>query len=321
VVRAGTSRGGRTIGHIVTLVVALLGSVALALGGADAGQAAPRCFGAAARDPVRQPCDNPRLRLTVVPRPTHAQGDRRVACTRVSRGPAVCAFGPRSSGARPFALVGDSHSAHWRAALSVVARAKRWSGLSLYRTQCPFTFSTPAAREPAGPRCSRWRRRVVRWFRRHREVRTVFVSQHSGGSVVVPPGGERRETKVAGYMRAWRALPASVRRVIVIRDVPYASVSTAACIERALARRRPPGTTCARSRAAALPDDPAVTAAARLNSRRYAVVDLTDLMCDAARCYPVVGGVLVHADIGHLTRTFSASLGPFLLRAINRLGP
>jgi hypothetical protein len=204
--------------------------------------------------------------------------------------------------------------------LSVVARAKGWRGLSLYRTRCPFSLSTPATEEPASPRCVGWRQLVLGWFRRHRDVRTVFVSQHSGGPVVVPPGGDERETKVAGYMRAWQALPSSVRRVIVIRDVPYASVTTAACIDRALARRRPPGQACASPRGAALPDDPAVTAAIRLNSPRFRVVDLTDFMCDSASCYPVVGGALVHTDIGHLTRTFSASLGPFLLRAIDRLG-
>lgn len=301
-------------------MVALLGSVALGSGGAGAAQAPPGCFGAVARDPERHPCDNPRLRLTVVPRPVDARHEPKAPCTPVAnRGPA-CAFGPHSRGARTFALVGDSHSAHWRDALSVVARKKGWRGLSLYRTRCPFTLSTPAAREPASPRCVRWRQQVVRWFRRHHRIRTVFVSQHSGGPVVVPPRDDAREIKVAGYMRAWRALPSSVTRVIVIRDVPYASASTAGCIEWALARRRPPGQACTSPRGAALPDDPAVTAAARLSSPRFEVIDLTDFMCDAALCYPVVGGVLVHADIGHLTRRFSVSLGPFLLRAINRLG-
>ena len=49
------------------------------------------------------------------------------------------------------------------------------------------------------------------------------------------------------------------------------------------------------------------------------LVDLSDFMCDATHCFPVVGGALVIKDIGHLTRTFSRSLGPFLGRAIARL--
>jgi hypothetical protein len=48
-------------------------------------------------------------------------------------------------------------------------------------------------------------------------------------------------------------------------------------------------------------------------------IDLTPFMCTASDCLPVVGGVLVHKDRGHLTRAFSASLGPFLLRDLRRL--
>ena len=46
---------------------------------------------------------------------------------------------------------------------------------------------------------------------------------------------------------------------------------------------------------------------------------MTRFICNRRRCFPVVGGVLVHKDIGHLTRLFSTTLGPFVLRALNRL--
>ena len=48
-------------------------------------------------------------------------------------------------------------------------------------------------------------------------------------------------------------------------------------------------------------------------------MDLTPLMCGERRCFPVVGGALVIKDHGHLTRTFSATLGPFVQRAVQRL--
>ena len=86
---------------------------------------------------------------------------------------------------------------------------------------------------------------------------------------------------------------------------------------RAVARRRSPGATCALPRAEALPPDPAVVAAAGM--RRVRVVDLTPHMCDRRRCFPVVGGVLVHKDGSHLTTPFATSLGPFLLRSVERL--
>jgi hypothetical protein len=51
--------------------------------------------------------------------------------------------------------------------------------------------------------------------------------------------------------------------------------------------------------------------------RQIQVVDLTRYMCDGARCYPVVGGVLVHKDRGHLTRTFATTLAPYLSAQLN----
>jgi hypothetical protein len=42
-------------------------------------------------------------------------------------------------------------------------------------------------------------------------------------------------------------------------------------------------------------------------------------MCDRRLCYPVVGGVLVHRNAGHLTRLFATTMGPFLLGEVNRL--
>jgi SGNH domain (fused to AT3 domains) len=123
-----------------------------------------------------------------------------------------------------------------------------------------------------------------------------------------------------GYIDAWAALPASVKHVVVIRDEPYVTTRTPGCVVRAQARRRrPPGVACALARSVALGPDPAVLAARRLASPRVQVIDMARFMCDGRRCYPVVGGVLVHKDIGHLTRLFFTTLGPFVLRKLNRL--
>lgn len=282
----------------------------------------PRCFGAGARDP-EHPCRNPRLRFSVKPKPRDAllTPNSRCAPIPAATGPQVCAFGLPATRARvAFALVGDSHAVHWRAALEVVARAKGWRGVSLDQTQCLFSRATTALRAPLAADCARWNGEVQRWLEVHPEVHTLFTSQHRGARVVVPPGGTQLETTIKGYIAAWNALPASVRRVVVIRDEPYDTQRTPACVERALARRRtPPGVACARSRRVALGPDPAVLAARRLASPRVRVIDMTRFMCDRRRCYPVVGGVLVHKDVGHLTRLFSTTLGPYVLRALNRL--
>jgi hypothetical protein len=51
------------------------------------------------------------------------------------------------------------------------------------------------------------------------------------------------------------------------------------------------------------------------------VVDLTRYFCDRTRCYPVIGGALVHQDLTHMTATFNVTLAPYLLRAVDRILP
>ena len=281
--------------------------------------AAPRCFGAAARD-AEHPCHNPKLRFSVVPKPSDAAITPDAPCSLIKArtGPQVCAFGLPATRARvSFALVGDSHAVHWRAALERVARARRWRGVSMDQTQCLFSKAVSALREPLRRDCIRWNGEVRRWLDAHPEVHTLFMSQHRGGGVALAPGRTTLETKIEGYIDSWNALPASVERVYVIRDVPYETSRTPACVRRALARRkRPPGSACARSRRAALGPDPAVLAARRLASPRVRVIDLTRYMCGRRKCFPVVGGVLVHKDVGHITRQFSTTLGRYVLRAL-----
>jgi hypothetical protein len=174
-----------------------------------------------------------------------------------------------------------------------------------------------ARAEPAPSQCARWNRHVQAWFAAHPSVHTVFVSARNSTGIVPAAGQSRFDAQMAGFAAAWNALPASVTRVFVIRDPPHNRPATLACVERAMARRTPPDAACALDRRTALRPDPAIEAALSSPSPRLRTVDMTRFMCDRRLCYPVVGGVLVHKDVGHLTRAFSSTLGPYLLRAAN----
>ena len=282
--------------------------------------AAPACFGAASRNP-RFRCVNRALRLAVTPAPEEALLTPNAACAIVSRKlPYTCQFGVGANRPdRTIALIGDSHATHWRGALEVVAQTRGWRGYSLTRAGCPLSLATPDVDQARRRSCATWRKAVFAWFGRHPAVRTVFVSQLAGLGVRAPRGRNAKEYEVQGFLRAWRRLPRTVREIVVLRDTPVARESTPSCIERAMKRNRTAGQTCALPRSTAIRRDPAAIAALRRGSPRVHLVDLTRLMCSPKLCYPVVGGVLVHKDVTHLTPLFSSTLGPFLLRAVDRM--
>jgi peptidoglycan/LPS O-acetylase OafA/YrhL len=280
----------------------------------------PSCFGAAARDP-QDPCTNLALRLTVVPTPAEAASRPNSPCSFVQKRPFnVCAFGvSRANAQATVALVGDSHASHWRAALEVVAQKRHWRGLSITRSGCPFSRTTKLLRGPLIAPCVRWNQELPRWFAGHPEISTVFVSQESGQKWLVPRGQNEFTAEVAGFTSAWKGLPPSVKHIVVIRDTPKNRASTAACVERAMATSKPAGSVCAVPRGAALGPDAQATASIRLHSSRVRTVDLTQFFCDSRRCFPVIGGALVHKDNHHLTVVFATTLGPYLERALERL--
>ncbi len=282
--------------------------------------AEPPCFGAASRNP-RFRCVNQALRYGVTPTPDEALLTANAACTIVSRQlPYTCQFGVRNNQPdRTIALIGDSHAAHWRGALEVVAQTRGWRGYSLTRAGCPLSTASPDLDLARRRSCASWRNAVFAWFGRHPAVRTVFVSQLAGLGVRAPRGRDANEYEVQGFLRAWRRLPKTVKEIVVLRDTPVARDSTPACIERAIQRRRRAGETCALQRSRAIRRDAAAIAALRRGSPRVHLVDLTKLMCSPKLCYPVVGGVLVHKDVTHLTPLFASTLGPFLLRAVDRM--
>jgi hypothetical protein len=294
---------------------------ALALGVAIATAAAgasgtPACFGAAARDP-EHPCVNRGLTFTAIPSPDDAVLEPSAPCVPIAgASPAACSFGvARGAAVSTVALLGDSHATAWRAAVEVVADANRWHGMSINRNNCPFTF----AHTPGKGGCKGWADRARRWLKRHPEVHRVIVGANSGSGVVPANGHTQRRTKIEGYIEAWKSLPQTVRAIYVLRDVPHSRNDTAGCVAHAVQRHRNPAKRCSRPRSAALLTDESAVAAQRTDSERVELIDLSRFMCDDSRCFPVVGGALVIKDIGHLTRTFSRTLGPFLGRAIDRL--
>lgn len=286
----------------------------------------PPCFGAAAHDYLH-PCSNSSLRLKSEPTPDEAVIEPNSECLTFAlrSKPYVCTFGfqppEAAKAAESIALVGDSHAAHWRAALGPVAVNREWAGYSLTRSSCPFSTTTPVLDEATKRACVRWNPQVQAWFKRHKDVSTVFTSEHIQVSVEDSKHRGQFEAKVRGYMNQWRALPPTVKHIVVIKDTPRATGNTAGCVADALDAKKRPGTACAIKRSFAVKKDPAVEAVRRLHSSRYLAIDMTNFFCSARFCLPVIGGALVFKDPGHITRVYGETLAPYLERAINALAP
>jgi hypothetical protein len=273
--------------------------------------AAKTCAGAAARD-AEQRCSN--HSKSVKPTPDQALVTPNVACTRTAiAGPAeACAYGSKQPVAT-VALLGDSHAAHWRAGLEVVAKAKRWRVLELARPHCPFSFAKPDPSQAGADDCVAYNQSVLAWLYTTPSVQTVFISNNARLAMAK----KGRDYRVRGDTEAFAWLPASVQRIFVLRDTPTSLVSTPDCIRDALRRKLAPGTRCAVPRSRALVTDPSVVAAERFPDRAR-VIDLSPFFCSTKECFPVVGGVLVHKDQDHLTQDFARSLGPYITRAVDR---
>lgn len=306
-----------------------LGLLALLLLAAPA-SAVPDCFGAAARDP-EQPCSNPALRLSARPGmaralvtpsyPCKGAGSSGNGSIRIDGALYVCAFGaPPEEATRTVALIGDSHAMAWRAAVAGAFKRLGWRGLDITRSHCAFSAAVRALGElDEDIGCVRFNYRVLDWLRAHPEVTGAVVAHQTGGTPYYPWAGlSAFKTETLGFRFAWEALPPSVEQVFAIRDNPANRNANAVdgCVRRARRAGVRPGPFCALPRREALRRDAFVSAVRADPDPRYALIDMTDYFCSKRRCFPVVGGALVTKDGRHLTRVFSASLGPYLARAI-----
>jgi hypothetical protein len=300
---------------------ALVAAVLCALLAGSASARTPSCFGAAARN-AAAPCDNPKLDYSARPSPDWAPLELNAPCHPLTftRLPRVCWFAHRKKGSRAtVALVGDSHASAWRSAVRVLAAARRWHALTIRRSSCPLNLAPRNSPPKESARCSQWVRATIGWLGRHAEIHTVFVTASAYAGVMTQPGQDAFTVAVDGARGALASLPASVRRVIVLRDTPRSSLDMFDCVSQAMKAHQQTTGACAQPRDQVLAPDPFVEAAQQLGGPRFGVIDLTNFFCDPDRCFPVVGGALVYKDISHMTTAFGTSLGPYLESAYLQL--
>lgn len=224
--------------------------------------------------------------------------------------PKACTWGREEAPVR-IVLVGDSHAAQWVPALEeIVARRPDWQVTSFTKSGCPFAdvmVSHNKGRRYVA--CAEWNRSVRA---RIVELAPSFVLTTQTVTQFAYGAADKAESRILleeGLRSSWRPLLAAGIPIVAIRDTPIMPVDVPDCLAS------PTGSLalCGGVRAKALSDaDPLLRAVDGLIGA--ALIDLSDDICVADLCPPVIDGVLVWRDALHLTATYARGLAPALER-------
>ncbi len=273
--------------------------------------ATTQCFGAASLDPqldcaeaefpvispdpALAPEDSPDIYFTDPP------------CFAADTAVVTCAFGDAGSDVR-VALVGDSHAAQWEPALQLIAEQNHWD-LRLYlKTNCALT---EAPRSAAYAACATWSDGASAALADDGPfdlVITGFFAENL--QLEVDAGSLTRDEALAGFRAAWEPLIADGSTVVALRDTPHMRKATTVCVAI-----HGDSDECAVPRAEALADEDLQFEAAD-DTVGATQLDMSDWICASTVCPAVIGGVALHTDPYHLTKTYSATLAPYLLDAL-----
>ena len=293
--------------HLIAARLTFAGAACVALIAAAPARGGRRSASAPRRVTPERRCENPRLRLVVRPTPDEARdhAQPRVHARAADRGARRVRVRPPGRGR---ARDGRDDRRQPRGALA--RRARRGGEAQALAGARDRPPALPAVAGDAGLRragllatAARGTGEVARWLAAHPEVRTVFVSANAQAPIVVPDGthGVRDDASTATSTPGRPSRRRCSASWSSATTRPTGRARTTACAARWRSGR--PAGPRVRDAAAGGP------AARRGRHRRRSgcthrgarVVDLTRYFCDRRRCLPVVGGVLVHKDVDHLT--------------------
>ena len=256
-----------------------------------------------------------RLPANVRPALADARGDeerlRRDGCLAFETvtKPAACNYGVKGA---PFtvALVGDSHAAHWFPAVERLAKHEGWQVVTFVKVACPFIDMrvTNTALKREYRECRSFNEATIdRLSAIKPDLTLVSMSR-----IAIHPLDANDDTVAAKGAAVGRMVGRIPGRVALIVDTPYTGRDVPAC----LSSHENDIDACAIPRTTALSDHLGGLEAVAAKAAGAGRIDLTKRICVGSPCSVVVNGMIVFRDFGHLTATYSRSLGPALDAAI-----
>jgi peptidoglycan/LPS O-acetylase OafA/YrhL len=229
--------------------------------------------------------------------------------------PALCFFGEISHPQSTVVLFGDSHAAQWFPPLDEIADRQHWRLATIIKPGCTPLSIKDDVTPRMGRVCEQWRRASIEDIEKlHPDlVILTSVSRHP-----IADGNLLTDMRVweQGARDTFAALARQGVKVRFIRDTPYADYDVPGCLAQAEWDGRTPCPAPA-STAALSPGVFAAETRAALDFGIVKVLDLSDQMCGADRCYLESGGQIIYRDADHLTASYSRSLAAILFQRLH----
>ncbi|MBI1378897.1 MAG: hypothetical protein GC157_15675 [Frankiales bacterium] len=228
--------------------------------------------------------------------------------------PHPCTF-THPNGAKTVLLFGDSHAAHWHAAVLQTAWKHGWRMLTMTKSGCPAPDVLVRRYKASASyyQCPVWRRAALaglaaqRWGR----IDLVVVSSWNFHQVIsshgtLVTGATRTHMWEMGWRRTLAQLLRKAKHVVILRDspdLPGDATTAQACYRRwGLAAQTRCGAPKSRATSTALWR--AERAAAQAFPGRVTAVDLTSATCPNDWCGPIDKPYLRFKDDNHWNQTY-----------------
>lgn len=274
----------------------------------------PPCFGAAALANAGS-CTTGEQTKVLVPDPTLVNDDHPpgAECWSQKDDPRLhrCTMGPAKADTT-ILVVGDSHANQYRVAFAKIADENKWRIDMVGMSGCYWSTSLQVYPAKVQGDCQHWKANLTTYLNSAPRYDAIVTSYNAGSAIVTHPGENAQTAIVNGLVAAWKPLAARGTKIIAIKDSPKPRAGIADCVAT---YTETANQHCSVSRAVAFETfDAQPRAVAQVKNAK--LIDLTDFFCTAVACPPVVGGVVLYRDRGHLTDTYVSTLTPYLEAAL-----
>lgn len=217
-----------------------------------------------------------------------------------------CAFGSVKKDAYRIALVGDSHAAGYVTGIRDRLASRNWHLDTYLGVTCRWLAQPDG--DSCAPRSSDISRRLLAG---HYDMVVVSGLRQPRGSA----GSAGAASVTDAYRKAWAPVLGKGTKLVAIADQPYLTEDLVACTTSGGA---PAAAKCSTSRSFAMGGIDPLLAAVQ-GSPGASLVDLSSHYCTSDTCPLVIGGVIVFRDRHHITGSWSSTLGPYVLDALDQI--